>query len=493
MALSVASAHAEDCNALVPEVANDLIEAPVPKAENRWRAIERIWRESFDLVRQDVERSLRNSGISPVADVIQGRTHDPLREAIIHGRDDLAHSLLAIWQMPLDVLSKRDRVNVYYLTPERRHSEARLAAEHAMWVGPDGFESVLYSAIYLAGATDVVVAITRRPADKRSRAMVKFAKDIGELALDHYKRWAFGPPKIWQVRGWGCEASGLDLVEFTRRRLDRSLGNGRLPYCVAPTDIDMLIAIGITNLLAVGSTAPELVTVPDDDRGRLVELLRVQSQFFASRVEYGFSADAYGKFTETADFDPATWASHPDFVYVGNDSPAFPALPVSAGIRVGWDFAHGVRIAWTALALAEHGLDHGFDWARFADAFAGQVAHRVLDDKADVPRFRNYLDGSNGWYRVNPVAGTGIPPFGLSRAFLAAPWAHLGARDDRLVKATRVMWKALAAPTPEQCRLLKEIYVEGSYWKDRKPAGAPISGPYYGLHLLPFLAVAPVR
>lgn len=488
------AADDEPCRPIVPEVAHDLAAASLPTSVNRWRAIGRLWAESARPALEDVERMLKGGSLSPAVDLIQGRTNDVLREALLQRQDELAHSLLDLWLKPLDVVARRDRLLVYYLTPDQRLSEAKLDQPSEMWVGPDGIESVLYSAMYLAGAMDIVAAIVRRPADERSATMTDFARRVSGLALSHYTRWAFGPPGIWQVRGWGCDASGLDLVSFTRQRLDRSLGNGSIAYCQAPTDIDMLIMIGLVNLLRTADAAHDLVVVPASDRRRLLDLVQLQARFFASRLVYGSATTDWGQPVRTVDFDPGAWSDHPSQWFGADQEAAFPDRRPKLNKGIGWDFSHGARIAWAFLTLADSSVHTGVAWNSVTDALAHQIAYRVLDDSAELPRFRNFLDGSNGWYSVNLAddADTGIPPFGLSRAFLAMPWARLSQRDATLMKATARMWQALAAPTTGQCELLKQVYAEGSVRKGQRPIGAPISGPYYNLNLLPFMAVSPI-
>lgn len=496
IALAAAPGQAQEpCQPAVPAVASELADAELPTDEARWRAIEDLWTLSADAVQEDVKSSLRNGSISPAADLIQGRLNAVTREAIRGERRELVRSLLEVWRLPLATLSRHDRILAYWLTPDRRVSEARLDRSHEMWVGADGVESVLYSAMYLAGATDLARTVAGLPEIARTPDLTEFSRAVSTLALDHYRRWVFGPPGIWQVRGWGCDASGLDLVEFTQRRMAGTLGNGRVPFCTAPTDIDMLIAIGIANLLTASKQAPTLVAVPESDRRRLTDVLRLKSGFMASRVTFGKEKTIDGRTVETAQFDAGTWSLHPDLLAAANDSAGFPLIPIAPKAGVGWDFSHGARIAWTALTLAEHSAWLGSDtvWERFADGLARQVGLRVLDDSGPVPRFRNYLDGSNGWYRVDPIRGTGVPPFGLSRAFLAMPWARLSARDARLTAATGTMWRALARPGDAQCAMLKQVYVDDSFWQARKPAGAPISGRFYNVNLLPFLATSPVR
>jgi hypothetical protein len=483
-----------NCRALVPEVAADLADGQeLPTSASRWRAVERLWLESAIVTLSDVDNMMATGSLSPAADVITGLTHELLRAAINQDQAALTEALLGLWQKPLEKLTMRSEVAAPYQV-----SKVPLERAQEMWTGADGTETVLYSAIYLAGATDILAAIAEKPASARSAQMTDFARRIGGLAQDHYVRWAFGPPNIWQVRGWGCDTRVFDLTEFTQLRLDRSLGKGKASYCAAPTSGDLLLAVGITSLLHASAIAPDLVMLSDFERQRLTALVKLQAKFTASRLVYDTAVDRQGRSVTTVDFDPGAWSSYPDFAYAADEALQFPEQPVPPKPGVGWDFSHAYRIAWAMLTFASNphivGID--VDWSGASDAFARQIAIRVLESDADgLPRFRNYLDGSNGWYRVNYSnrQGSGYPPYAMSRAFFTAPWARLSARDPDLLGASAALWKYISTSSQAQCDHFRQVYIEGSYWHDRRPVTMPLSGHRGNMNLMPFLAVAPVR
>lgn len=474
----------ERCAPLVPEVAADVTAYGLPSQAGRWAAAERLWSKVAQNTSDEADEMLAHGSLSPVADLIQGRTHDLLREAILHHRDALADSLLALWLKPLATLSTRTHVKVYYTTPQLYLSDVKLKGPTQTWVGEDGVENVLYSAIYLAGAIDIVKAIALRPRKAWTAAMTEFTEYLPGLALQHYMRWAFGPPAIWQVRGWGCDASGLDLVTFTRRRLDRDVHGAS--YCTAPTSVDLLLAIGIDNLLDLAETAPELVPFADTDRARLQDLLALLSTFIGSRITYSETVDDVGRRVETMDFDPGTWSRHDDFAFAAHESPDFPAESIEVRPDVGWDFSHGARIAWAVHALGD---------TRALSGLAHQLGAHVLDDTLVVPRFKNYLNGSNGWYRVMGIAGqrTGVPPFGLSFAFLSMPWALLADRDPKLRRAMSTMWKVLASPSEDQCTIFRKTYARAIYRFENGDIRSPLSERNLILGILPFVAISPLH
>lgn len=486
----------EPCRAFTPEVASDLAASPLPSSSGRWRAIENLWAVEARSIEDDIENMLKSQSLSPAADLLQGRTQDLLREAIEAGHDELADAILGPWMKPFSTLSRRSEILVYYQTPHERLSPAKLDGEHELWVGSDGIENVLYTAIYLAGASDIIGAIARRPPEKRTAAMTVFAERAAPVALDHYLRWIFGPPRIWQVQGWGCQASGLDLIQFVDQRLTHSVDGAGPAYCSAPTSVDLLLAIGLADLLKAADVSPDLVSISKADYARLGLALDRLSTFIESRFVYDHTTDMNGQTIEIAAFDPGAWTAHPDMAFAADESPDFPTSTVQPRPGVGWDFSHGARIAWTLDTFLRTSNGRNIaPWDRALTALAHQVAYRVLDDTAAVPRFRNYLDGSNGWYHVTlqgPDSG-GIPPFGASRAFLSMPWAALAARDARLEKAVSTMWHAIAAPTSAQCAVLHQAYEVDSYRSHSSSLAASPSRSLRNFDLFPFLSISPTR
>jgi hypothetical protein len=258
----------------------------------------------------------------------------------------------------------------------------------------------------------------------------------------------------------------------------------------------MLIVIGLANLLRIAELAQDLVEVSAQDRKRLVYLLRLQSDFMASRLAWGIHADENGRTVTTVDFDPGTWATHPDWSHSADELLRFPAPGPRAKNGVGKDISHGYRIAWLALTLSNVAdVGDTVNWIEVVKALANQFAHHVLDTNMSVPRFRNYLDGSNGWYRVNYSnrPGFGYPPYGLSRTYLGAPWSRIAPYNQKLKDATAKLWQALATPSAQQCEELQRTYVNGYVWREGKPLTLPLSGPAGSLALLPFVAVSPIR
>lgn len=480
------------CASLVPEAQSDLAAHGWPGRAARWAAIRRIWTQAKPVLEAAVTRT-NAAGVTLPSDELHS-TAATLRQALKYGENDLALSMLPLWSATLDRFVQTKRIPYHY--PNRAQRNVTMDVDRPRWiaVARDGQEIELYSAIFLADAMDVTSALAAVPDKQRLAAATEFATRAARIASDIYLRWSFGPPPMWQVVGWGCGAGGLNFADFIQQRKDGSLGNGLHPWCRAPWSYDLLIATGIANLLIAHTRDPVVAQLSDADAQRLRQILAALASYFRTRFVPGKVADADGKLVPTVDFDPGVWTDFEDFIQAGHESSDFPDGPASPKRGVGWDVSHGWRIVWMLDLFSAHAAEIGFsgDWRSVRAAFINQFRLKVLTEGA-VPLLRNYFDGSNGWYRVDYAGrnGDGIPPFGLSRALLENDWGTF-VRDDRQVRdAFRTMWRALASPTGDQCKVLSSVYLENSFWRDRKSVPTPLSGGAAGLSLLPLLATTP--
>lgn len=478
------SKAAPSCTALVPEAARDVERQGLPSEEARWQAIGRIWAEQSAALRADVAASLAARVLLPSDSL--ALIADVTRMAVVRRRSALAADALSIWSTTLASFGARRSVQIFYPTPTLRQGEVELDRAYPMWATSDGAESLLHSAVFLADALEIAGSIASVPPADRSTIESEFARGTFALARSHYLRWSFGP-KMWQVRGWGCDASGLDILEFARQRRERSLGNGQHAYCQAPTDLDVLIGIGIAHLLAANARDPRIAPIEADERRSLESVGHALYDLFASRLAW------HG---DRVDFDPGAWIEHPEWRYAGDDREHLPSGPPRHDPSGAWDISHGARLLRLFEVLGQHPdfSTSGTEWRRALEGLSHQFRVRVLAGSPDLPMFRNYLDGTNGWYRVDYESrnGTGYPPHGLSRAFLATRWAGLAARDRDLERAVAGIWRMLTAASQAHCDHFERYFVKGSYWSAGGFAGRPLEG-FAALTILPFLATSPTR
>ena len=103
--------------------------------------------------------------------------------------------------------------------------------------------------------------------------------------------------------------------------------------------------------------------------------------------------------------------------YTGPQHPDKAGVGAAKGRNVGWDISHARR--WVPIfdtfARSHDITGHPFPTRGILTAFANQLRWVVFNQSMEQPLFANFMDGTNGWYRVNYNApSTGTPPSGMS-------------------------------------------------------------------------------
>ena len=264
-------------------------------------------------------------------------------------------------------------------------------ADPTVWVFD---ESILCSCRFLWGCSRLVRAIRALPFP--SEYLLNFAGRMTIVILSHLQRWVFGdsvpgrgPFEVW---GWGCADGGdYNHSDMIDRQMARSLGESP-GYCNAVCDWDLLI--------------PAIVAEMRPTDGQWLDYLNRATALFQSR-------------TVGAVFDPGAWDDHPEYAYTGYTSETFPTIDqVLSAQGVGWDVGHGQCFFECFTSLYEA---HYTSWptADVLTAFAQRILDHLWNQDIVYPRFANFWDGTNGWYRVGYHGGDfGYYPGALSSAIL---------------------------------------------------------------------------
>jgi len=88
---------------------------------------------------------------------------------------------------------------------------------------------------------------------------------------------------------------------------------------------------------------------------------------------------------------------------------------------------------------------------RVLKGFTNQITYCVFNRQFKTPGFTNYIDGSNGWYRVNYSgrAGFGYGPGDLSIAFMRGGYGFLKKYNTDLGQVVEAEWVMLRSADPE--------------------------------------------
>ncbi len=364
-----------------------------------------------------------------------------LRYALNSKADRLLEGLAAVYLRAAQTLTLTDRYVFYYFPDPDSPSSSTHTLDRAypMWVTPStGAESVLVSSQFLYAVSLLVRYGAFLDPAQRPRWVIDFMQTYVPVLREHYARWIQGVTVDgvyqergpFQVRGWGCRhdgryvQTGMNHRVYTRLRLSMALGDGSSPgYCNAVLDSDLWIYAGLSNLLAAATRDPTDVSLGDTDFGVYLQYLQTASELLESRTSYEQCTDHEGHRAQCAFFDLGIWDDHADNAYTGYTGTSYPdASDARTASMVGWDISHARRFveAFGALYRNAPVLGLSFPDLRFMQAMAAKMAAKVFLGDFSMPLFANFMDGTNGWYRVGYSGreGFGYQPSDLSISFL---------------------------------------------------------------------------
>lgn len=331
----------------------------------------------------------------------------------------------------------------------RKIQELPLPAPAWMWTtapAPDatvGGENILTSAQFLY-ASSRLARIASEMGATIPAELAAFSQRTMPIALDHYQRWisrGAGEPGHFQVRGWGCADGTRDHEEHLQMLLNRSYGEFK-SYCNALTDVDLWIIAGTMELLVASNNQPGWLAVDSDTVAMLKEYGKLGLSVVESRLSPGTVMDATDAPVDSLHYDLDTWQEHPNHAYAGYTGTTYPGwtdpdakipavepMPVTS---LAWDISHARRLVrvFDTFYRFRGIVDSSFPDRDTLVGLARQFVFGAWNRNVASPQFTNYMDGTNGWYRVNYSnrAGFGYPPFGLNDSALSGGyglWSYL--------------------------------------------------------------------
>lgn len=327
-----------------------------------------------------------------------------------------------------------------------------------------GGESVLVSSQYLYPISVLIWDAARKGKLDEPDVADFTAKYWDVMVKDHLLRWIFnegtvgtvGTSKtvggvvnapgygVFQLAGWGCNEGDFNHAERVEHLMSRRFGTAYFAplygvralgpaYCNSLWDTDLWILEITAQALAAHNLNPTRLPMSDADYTRLSQHLANGLAMIASRVVYKNITNSVGKIVEAAIVDPGGFDGHPDNAYTADLDPSYPGYTVTGGpvaraphavTGVGWDISHGRRLVqflWTVQTL-QTALNLNFPTARMLQGTGQQLAYGVFNQDFAHPAFANFMDGTNGWYRVNysdrPGMGYAPSSWDLGRSFL---------------------------------------------------------------------------
>ena len=250
------------------------------------------------------------------------------------------------------------------------------------WKQSDGSvilrECYLCNADYFYQAARLVRLVATLQPSERSSAMQQFVADYVPLIVrDHVLRPNF--------------------TDRMKQDLDSSAAGGKKQILIE----DEIDAIGIAaEILGAYQNDRRLVTIADSDVAKLKALVSVGvARFQLARI---LTKDASGR--ECASYLNGDYDWHDDMAYARYEGEAFPTASQKAPSQgASWDISHFSLIPMVLWSLFEAKKGTGVDFPQQTDLaqIGNQYAFHVFEGDFKRPLFKNFFDGTDGWYRVS--------------------------------------------------------------------------------------------
>jgi len=113
-------------------------------------------------------------------------------------------------------------------------------------------------------------------------------------------------------------------------------------------------------------------------------------------------------------------------------------------INAGWDISHARRFVHLFTTLYENKdiTKDNFPEEKVMISLANQVAYGTFNRDFNKPLFTNFMDGTNGWYRVdyNSKAGFGYAPYDLSSSIMTGGYGFFEKYNSDIRRIMDSLW-----------------------------------------------------
>ncbi len=366
-------------------------------------------------------------------------------------------SLAELYLIPYDYLTLQSQRIYFYWPGFPRESVHPLETPARMWLGPAknvdgimiGSESVLHSSQFLYAAARMCHAILDIPAASRTANMNTFLAQYPSVILtDHYERWVFSMYGIFQVRGWGGPVGLHNHQAFLEKKRDLDFPSSPL-YLNSVTDTDLWIAAGVVEMLAAHEKDSSAVPLASAKKQAFLDYVSIATTLIQQRMTTSALTNFSGASATGLNFDRGIWDDYHTHAYSGYTGATSPlGQPEQPGSNVGWDISHARRFVdvFGTLYRNRNVTGQTFPGMTTMQQLANQFVYGVFNKDLTRPKVSNYMDGTNGWYRVGYTPGfPGHGPYGLSSALLTGGYGHWAEFSSDMALLRDSLWDMIAS------------------------------------------------
>jgi hypothetical protein len=154
-----------------------------------------------------------------------------------------------------------------------------------------------------------------------------------------------------------------------------------------------------------------------------------------------------GKSIKGFSFDSGAWDDHKDFKFSENETVNYRNETQAKPQKTAWDLSHGRRILSMLITMSRNlkVIDNRIDVLYYLKCFSNQFYYVIYNQDKQNPKFTNFLNGKNGWYRVNynKRKNFGYEPFGLSKAAITGGYLYLVNFNTDISKIANNLYNSL--------------------------------------------------
>jgi hypothetical protein len=393
-----------------------------------WDATKRQWSTKTTLPFDAQKAVAHYAGWTAIAARVGINTAETYRE--LDRIDELAKFYCAFLEVHFTTLGDLRKTNApeikqKLLGPELGPDSTRTMA----WYWKQSDSSVILRECYLCNAdyfypsARLVRVIAGLKKQERTPAMNRFASDyVPLLVKDHILRPNFAAQMRTDVDP-GSPASKKHVM-------------------IADEIEDVATA---AEMLGAQARDPQLVAIDNADVTKLKDLVKAGvDRFQFSRT---LTKDAEGH--SSASYFNGDYDSLDDMAYARYEGENLPTPDQKAQAQgASWDISHFSLVPMFLVSLYENRQASGTDFPQKSDIenIGNQYVFHVFEGDFKKPLFKNFFDGSDGWYRVaySGRSGYGIAPsrfctmFDQSRGCITVAgiysWALLAGRDPDIAR-----------------------------------------------------------
>jgi hypothetical protein len=304
-------------------------------------------------------------------------------------------------------LLKRPRVTSE--TKVRLRTSDPLVRTFSTSFGVEAGERELFNTQWLYPSALLLRIVTIIPEASRTPAMKSFANQYTQFILkDQLERYLFHEHLSPQG---GAGVEGRVASWEASMRAMKGIGK----WDTAMSDVDLWLLASTAEILGAHSNDPRLVPIDEHHLAQLHLAMQTGIRFFQTkRTEYRETRNFKGDIVGSASYFNGDYATVSDNEFSAVEGEKMPtAAEQRANPNVSWDISHIYRLPVFLRALYENRKAFGFEYPRYKDLqlVINQYMYKVFTGNYSRPQFRNFFDGSDGWFRVSyNGAGFGHPP-----------------------------------------------------------------------------------